>query len=83
MPQKPVSFIFVLFHCTFNSFPVTDCRVLSASYSQSGGPGVQVTLWPLAGFVLGRPELKSSATLVNSQLGVPCQLGFLILLCRI
>ena len=24
MPQKPVSFIFILFHCTFNSFPVAD-----------------------------------------------------------
>ena len=37
---------------------------------------VQVPLWPLAGFVLGRPELKSSATLVNSQLAAPSQLGF-------
>ena len=29
---------------------------------------VRVPLWPLAGFVLGRPEFKSSAILVNSQL---------------
>ena len=29
---------------------------------------VQVPLWRLAGFVLGRPELKSSPTLVKSQL---------------
>ena len=29
---------------------------------------VRVPLWPLAGFVLGRPEFKFSATLVNSQL---------------
>ena len=29
---------------------------------------VRVPLWPLAGFVLGHPEFKSSATLVNSQL---------------
>ena len=36
----------------------------------------RVSLWPLAGFVLGRPELKSSATLVNSQLVASCQLGF-------
>ena len=27
---------------------------------------VQVLLWSLAGFVLGRPAIKSSATLVNS-----------------
>ena len=44
---------------------------------------VQVPLWPLAGFVLGRPEFKFSATLVNSQLVAFCQLGFLILLCCI
>ena len=44
---------------------------------------VPVSLWPLAGFVLGRREFKSSATLVNSQLVASCQLGFLILLCCI
>ena len=44
---------------------------------------VRVLLWPLAGFVLGRPEFKFSATLVNSQLVAFCQLGFLILLCCI
>ena len=44
---------------------------------------VRVPLWPLAGFVLGRPEFKFSATLVNSQLVAFCQLGFLILLCYI
>ena len=37
---------------------------------------VRVPLWPLAGFVLGRPEFKSLATLVNSQLVASCQLGF-------
>ena len=37
---------------------------------------VRVPLWRLAGFVLGRPEFKSSATLVNSQLVASCQLGF-------
>ena len=42
---------------------------------------VRVPLWPLAGFALGRPEFKFSATLVNSQLVAFCQLGFLILLC--
>ena len=42
-----------------------------------------VPLWPLAGFALGRPEFKFSATLVNSQLVAFCQLGFLILLCCI
>ena len=44
---------------------------------------VRVPLWPLAGFVLGRPEFKFSATFVNSQLVAFCQLGFLILLCCI
>ena len=44
---------------------------------------VRAPLWPLAGFVLGRPEFKLSATLVNSQLVAFCQLGFLILLCCI
>ena len=44
---------------------------------------VRVPLWPLAGFVLGCPEFKFSATLVNSQLVASCQLGFLILLCCI
>ena len=44
---------------------------------------VGVPLWPLAGFVLGRPEFKFSATFVNSQLVGFCQLGFLILLCCI
>ena len=44
---------------------------------------VRVPLWPLAGSVLGRPEFKFSAMLVNSQLVAFCQLGFLILLCCI
>ena len=34
-------------------------------------------------FVLGLPEFKSSATLVNIQLVASCQLGFLILLCYV
>ena len=44
---------------------------------------VRVPLWPLAGFVLGRPEFKFSAMLANSKLVAFCQLGFLILLCCI
>ena len=38
--------------------------------------------WPLAGFVLGSPEFKSSAMLVNSQLvhATSYQLGFLAIL---
>ena len=32
---------------------------------------------PCALFVLGRPEFKSSARLVNSQLAASCRLGFL------
>ena len=44
--------------------------MVSASDSQSDTAvqGSNPALWPLAGFVLGRPEFKSSATLVNSQL---------------
>ena len=42
---------------------------------------VRVPLWPFAGFVLGRSEFKSTATLVNSQPVASLQLGFLILLC--
>ena len=38
---------------------------------------VRVLFRPLAGFVLGRPEIKSSATPLYSQLVTSCQLGFL------
>ena len=48
----------------------------------SAVPGLSPAL-ALAGFVLGCPEFKSSATLVNSQLVACCQVGFLILLCCI
>ena len=44
---------------------------------------VRVPLLSLAGYVLGRPEFKSSTTLVKSLLVASCQLGFLILLCSI
>ena len=44
-------------------------------------PRVRILLWSLAGFVLGFPEFKSEATLVNNQLFSSFQLGFLILLC--
>ena len=54
--------------------------VINASDSWSR---VRVPLWPLAGFVPGRPELKSSATLENSQLVATLPVGFLTLLCRI
>ena len=40
---------------------------------------VRVPLWPLAGFVLGRPEFKSSATLANNKLVASCQLEFFLL----
>ena len=40
---------------------------------------VQVPLWPLAGFVLGCPEFKSSTMLVNSQLVCLWPVGFLVL----
>ena len=83
MPQKSVSFIFILFHCTFNSFPVTAWPSGQRVGLAIPRSRVRVTLWPLAGFVIGCPVLKASATLVNSQLGASCQLGFLILLCCI
>ena len=57
-------------------------RVVSASNSQSGRSGFESRSGDF-GFVLGRPELKSSATLVNSQLVAFCQLALLILLCCI
>ena len=57
-------------------------RVVSASNSQSGRSGFESRSVDF-GFVFGRPELKSSATLVNSQLVVFCQLALLILLCCI
>ena len=41
--------------------------MVSASDSQSGGPGFESRSGHLlAGFVLGRPKLKSLATLVNT-----------------
>ena len=55
----------------------------SARRTRNPRSRVRVPLWPLAGFVLGRPKFKFSATLVNSQLVAFCQLGFLILLCCI
>ena len=51
-------------------------RVVSASNSQSGRSGFESRSGDF-GFVLGRPELKSSATLVNSQLNAFCQLALL------
>ena len=57
-------------------------RVVSASNSQSGRSGFESRSGDF-GFVLGRSEVKSSATLVNSQLVAFCQLALLILLCCI
>ena len=54
-------------------------RLVSASNSQSGRSEFESRSGDF-GFVLGRPELKSSATLVNSQLVAFCQLSLLILL---
>lgn len=44
---------------------------------------VVVPLWPPTGFVNCRPEFKSSATLITSQVGASGLLGFSILLCYI
>ena len=58
--------------------------MVTMSDSQSGGLGFESRAAHLLDFVVGRPEFKSSVTLVNSQLVVSsCQLGFLILLCSI
>ena len=42
MPKKSVSFIFILFHSTFNSFPVTDydCSVAEWSARRTRNPTV-------------------------------------------
>ena len=47
---------------------------------QSGGPWFGSCSGHFAEFVLGRPEFRSLATLVNSQLVASSQLGFLIML---
>ena len=57
-------------------------RVVSRSDSQSGRSGIESRSGDF-GFVLCHPELKSSATLVNSQLVAFWQLALLILLCCI
>ena len=57
-------------------------RVVSASHSQSRRSGFESRSGDF-GFFFGRLELKSSATLVNSQLVAFCQLALLILLCCI
>ena len=56
-------------------------QVLGKSDLQSGGPGFESRSGYLLDLYSVCPELKSSATNVNSQLDASCQLGFLILLC--
>ena len=60
--------------------------MVSASDSQSDARvlyiRVRVPLWPLADFVLGRPEFKSPAMPVNSQLVASYQLGLNYFLLR-
>ena len=56
-------------------------RVVSASDSQSCGPGFESRSGHLLDLCSVVPSSKFSATLVNSQLVAFCQLGFLILLC--
>ena len=56
-------------------------RVVSALDSKSLGPRFESASGHLLDSVLGLPEFKSSATLVNSQPVASRQLGFLILLC--
>ena len=54
---------------TTNSFGGSVAELSAWRTRNPAVPGsIPVPLWPLAGFVLGRPEFKSSATLVNSQL---------------
>ena len=52
---------------------------VSASDSQSGVLGFESRSGHLLDFILGRPEVKTSATLVNIQMVASCQLGFLII----
>ena len=47
----------------------------SDSQSDTAVLGSNPALWPLGGFVFGRPEFKSPATLINSQLVASSQLG--------
>ena len=47
---------------------------------QSGGPGFGSCSGHFAEFVLGRPEFRSLAMLVNSQLVASSQMGFLIII---
>ena len=54
--------------------------MVSTSDWQSGSPGFESCPGHFAVFVLGRPEFRSLATLVNSQLVASSQLGFLIML---
>ena len=55
-------------------------QVVGKSDLQFGGPGFESHSGHLLNLYSVRPELKSSATNVNSQLDASCQLGFLILL---
>ena len=58
---------------------VVSASELAIQWSQGG-----VMLWPLTQFVLGFPEFKSLAMLVvNSQVVLSRQLGFLTLVCCI
>ena len=59
---------------------VNSPKIEEAVWPSGQRVGLAIPPWPLAGLVLGRPEFKSSAALVNSQLVASCQLGFLILL---
>ena len=54
--------------------------MVSTSDWHSGGPGFESCSGHFAGFVLGRPEFRSLAMLVNPQLVASSQLGFLIML---
>ena len=68
--------------CT-NVDPAEDGRVVSASNKKSGSPRFESRSDHFAGFVLSRPEFKSSAMPGKSQLIASCQLSFLTLLCSI
>ena len=72
---NPASTAFFFYFTSFG-------RVVSESDSQSGRSGFECRSGDFE-FVLCRPEFKSSATLVNSQLVAFCQLALLILLCCI
>ena len=60
MKRRTLPYVYFLEEAAWPSGPSAELAILR--------PRVQVPLSPLAGFVLGSPEFKSSVMLVNSKL---------------